>query len=122
MSLVPFQRLARNVQEHFFKKPPLANDVEVCVCVFVILLLFFNYDHMFFLVYEYWGGGGIEECCGSLEACSKKYLRNGCRYFKPSSMNIIFFFIVIILVIVFSGNSGSLFIIATTIFLFTVEV
>lgn len=68
------------------------------------------------------GGGGIEECCGSLEACSKKYLRNGCRYFKPSSMNIIFFFIVIILVIVFSGNSGSLFIIATTIFLFTVEV
>ena len=68
------------------------------------------------------GVGGIEECCGSLEACSKKYLRNGCRYFKPSSMNIIFFFIVIILVIVFSGNSGSLFIIATTIFLFTVEV
>ena len=68
------------------------------------------------------GGGGIEECCGSLEACSKKYLRNGCRYFKPSSMNIIFFLIVIILVIVFSGNSGSLFIIATTIFLFTVEV
>ena len=58
MSLVPFQRLARNVQEHFFKKPPLANDVEVCVCVFVILLLFFNYDYMFYLVYEYWGGGG----------------------------------------------------------------
>ena len=56
MSLVPFQRLARNVQEHFFKKPPLANDVEVCVCVFVILLLFFNYDYMFYLVYEYWGG------------------------------------------------------------------
>ena len=92
------------------------------MCVFVILLLFFNYDYLFYLVYEYWGGGGIEECCGSLEACSKKYLRNGCRYFKPSSMNIIFFFIVIILVIVFSGNSGSLFIIATTIFLFTVEV
>lgn len=92
------------------------------VCVFVILLLFFNYDYLFYLVYEYWGGGGIEECCGSLKVCSKKYLRNGCRYFKPSSMNIIFFFIVIILVIVFSGNSGSLFIIATTIFLFTVEV
>lgn len=60
MSLVPFQRLARNVQEHFFKKPPLANDVEVCVCVFVILLLFFNYDYMFFLVYEYWGGGVLK--------------------------------------------------------------
>lgn len=74
------------------------------MCVFVILLLFFNYDYMCYLVYEYWGAGGgrgIEECCGSLEACSKKYLRNGCRYFKPSSMNIIFFFIVIILVIVF---------------------
>ncbi|XP_078364902.1 uncharacterized protein LOC144649302 isoform X2 [Oculina patagonica] len=27
-SLVPFQRLARNVQGHFFKNPPSANDVE----------------------------------------------------------------------------------------------
>ena len=103
MSLVPFQRLARNVQEHFFKKPPLANDVEVCVCVFVILLLFFNYDYMFYLVYEYWGGGVIEECCGSLEACSKKYLRNGCRYFKPSSMNIIFFSSLLFLFLFLAG-------------------
>ena len=28
-SLVPFQRLARNVQAHFFKTSPSANDVEV---------------------------------------------------------------------------------------------
>lgn len=27
--------------------------------MFVILLLFFNYDYMFYLVYEYWGGGGV---------------------------------------------------------------
>lgn len=71
--------------------------------MFVILLLFFNYDYMFFLVYEYWGGGGIEECCGSLEACSKKYLRNGCRYFKPSSMNIIFFSSLLFLLLFLAG-------------------
>lgn len=71
--------------------------------MFVILLLFFNYDYMFYLVYEYWGGGGIEECCGSLEACSKKYLRNGCRYFKPSSMNIIFFSSLLFLLLFLAG-------------------
>lgn len=59
MSLVPFQRLARNVQEHFFKKPPLANDVEVCVCVFVILLLFFNYFFLFIWFTNIEGGGGV---------------------------------------------------------------
>lgn len=73
------------------------------VCVFVILLLFFNYDYMFYLVYEYWGGGGIEECCGSLKVCSKKYLRNGCRYFKPSSMNIIFFSSLLFLLLFLAG-------------------
>ena len=73
------------------------------MCVFVILLLFFNYDYLFYLVYEYWGGGGIEECCGSLEACSKKYLRNGCRYFKPSSMNIIFFSSLLFLLLFLAG-------------------
>ena len=30
------------------------------MCVFVILLLFFNYDYMFYLVYEYWGGGVLK--------------------------------------------------------------
>lgn len=92
----------------------------MCVCHFVVIFLLRLF--VLFGLRILGGGGGIEECCGSLKVCSKKYLRNGCRYFKPSSMNIIFFFIVIILVIVFSGNSGSLFIIATTIFLFTVEV
>lgn len=72
------------------------------MCVFVILLLFFNYDYMFYLVYEYWGGG-IEECCGSLKVCSKKYLRNGCRYFKPSSMNIIFFSSLLFLLLFLAG-------------------
>lgn len=73
------------------------------MCVFVILLLFFNYDYLFYLVYEYWGGGGIEECCGSLKVCSKKYLRNGCRYFKPSSMNIIFFSSLLFLLLFLAG-------------------
>lgn len=73
------------------------------MCVFVILLLFFNYDYMFFWFTNIGGGGGIEECCGSLEACSKKYLRNGCRYFKPSSMNIIFFSSLLFLLLFLAG-------------------
>ena len=36
MSLVPFQRLARNVQGRFFKNSPSANDVEVTLVVTVL--------------------------------------------------------------------------------------
>ncbi|KAJ7374542.1 Jumonji and AT-rich interaction domain containing 2 [Desmophyllum pertusum] len=52
LSLVPFQRLARNVQGHFFKNPPSVNDVEMCT-LFPPL-----WSHVMMLLYLYSGNSG----------------------------------------------------------------
>lgn len=50
MALVPFQRIARNVQGHFFKNPPSVNEVEVSFLSFTFFYSYINENFATFTI------------------------------------------------------------------------